>query len=76
MVKGAKPGGRVRDKWRDNQWVGVNKPSGFEPQVAVNCVPITDVYQAKGRATENTLHDMNGNPEQSMTSTKSKYLFR
>jgi small subunit ribosomal protein S3Ae len=67
MVKGAKKGGRVRDKWRDKQWVIVNKPSGFEPQVPVNYVPITDVDQAKGRTIENTLHDMmKGNPDQSM----------
>ena len=57
----------MRDKWRDKQWVIVNKPSGFEPQVAVNYVPITDVDQAKGRTIENTLHDMmKGNPDQSM----------
>lgn len=67
MVKGAKKGGRVRDKWRDKQWVVVNKPSGFEPQVPVNYVPITDVEQAKGRTIENTLHDMmKGNSAQSM----------
>jgi small subunit ribosomal protein S3Ae len=67
MVKGAKKGGRVRDKWRDKQWVVVNKPSGFEPQVPVNYVPVTDVEQAKGRTIENTLHDMmKGNPNQSM----------
>ena len=67
MVKGAKKGGRMRDKWRDKQWVIVNKPSGFEPQVPVNYVPITDVDQAKGRTIENTLHDMmKGNPDQSM----------
>jgi small subunit ribosomal protein S3Ae len=67
MVKGAKKGGRMRDKWRDKQWVIVNKPSGFEPQVPVNYVPITDADQAKGRTIENTLHDMmKGNPDQSM----------
>ena len=67
MVKGAKKGGRVRDKWLDKQWVVVNKPSGFEPQVPVNYVPVTDVEQAKGRTIENTLHDMmKGNPDQSM----------
>jgi small subunit ribosomal protein S3Ae len=67
MAKGAKKGGRVRDKWRDKQWVVVNKPVGFEPQVPVNYVPITDVDQAKGRTIENTLHDMmRGNPSQSM----------
>jgi small subunit ribosomal protein S3Ae len=64
MVKGAKKGGRVRDKWRDKQWVVVNKPSGFEPQVPVNYIPITDVEQAKGRTIENTLHDMvKGDPD-------------
>lgn len=57
----------MRDKWRDKQWVIVNKPSGFEPQVPVNYVPITDADQAKGRTIENTLHDMmKGNPDQSM----------
>lgn len=67
MAKGAKKGGRVRDKWRDKQWVVVGKPTGFEPQVPVNYVPITDVEQAKGRTIENTLHDMmKGNPNQSM----------
>jgi small subunit ribosomal protein S3Ae len=67
VVKGAKKSGRVRDKWRDKQWVIVNKPSGFEPQVPVNYIPITDIEQAKGRTIENTLHDMmKGNPDQSM----------
>lgn len=67
MAKGAKKGGRVRDKWRDKQWVIVNKPSGFEPQVPVNYIPVTDVEQARGRTIENTLHDMmKGNPDQSM----------
>lgn len=67
MVKGAKKGGRVRDKWRDKQWVVVNKPTGFEPQVPVNYVPITNVEQARGRTIENTLHDMmKGNPDQTM----------
>ena len=67
MVKGAKKGGRVRDKWRDKQWVIVNKPSGFEPQVPVNYIPVTDASHTKGRTIENTLHDMmKGNPDQSM----------
>lgn len=67
MAKGAKKGGRVRDKWRDKQWVVVNKPAGFEPPGSVNYVPITDAEQAKGRVIENTLHDMmKGNPDQSM----------
>lgn len=67
MAKGAKKGGRVRDKWRDKQWVLVNKPAGFEPAGSVNYVPITDVDQATGRVIENTLHDMmKGNPDQTL----------
>ena len=67
MAKGARKGGRVRDKWRDKQWVIVNKPSGFEPQMAINFIPVTDPTQIKGRTIENTLHDMmKGNPDQSM----------
>ncbi len=67
MAKGAKKGGRVRDKWRDKQWVIVNKPSGFEPQIPINYIPVTNVEQARGRTIENTLHDMmKGNPDQSM----------
>jgi small subunit ribosomal protein S3Ae len=67
MAKGARKGGRVRDKWRDKQWVVVNKPSGFEPQTPINYIPVTDPTQIKGRTIENTLHDMmRGNPDQSM----------
>ncbi len=67
MARGARKGGRVRDKWRDKQWVIVNKPSGFEPQVPINYIPVTDPTQIKGRTIENTLHDMmKGNPDQSM----------
>ena len=67
MVKGAKKGGRVRDKWRDKQWVIINKPSGFEPQVPINFIPVSDAARTKGRTIENTLHDMmKGNPDQSM----------
>lgn len=58
MAKGAKKGGRVRDKWRDKQWVVINKPSGFEPAGPVNYIPITDAEQAKGRVIENTMYDM------------------
>ena len=67
MAKGARKGGRVRDKWRDKQWVIINKPSGFEPQMPINFIPVTDSTQIKGRTIENTLHDMmKGNPDQSM----------
>ena len=67
MAKGAKKGGRVRDKWRDKQWVIINKPPGFEPQVPINYVPITDAEQARGRVIENTLYDMmKGHPDITM----------
>jgi small subunit ribosomal protein S3Ae len=67
MAKGARKGGRVRDKWRDKQWVIVHKPSGFEPQMPINFIPVTDPTQINGRTIENTLHDMmKGNPDQSM----------
>ena len=50
MVKGGKRGGRVRDKWRDKQWIIVNSPSAFGGS-ALNYVPITDHNGAKGRGT-------------------------
>ncbi|HZC88030.1 MAG TPA: 30S ribosomal protein S3ae, partial [Nitrososphaera sp.] len=58
MAKGAKKGGRVRDKWRDKQWVVISKPSGFEPPGPVNYIPISNVEQAKGRVIENTMYDI------------------
>lgn len=57
MVKGAKKGGRVRDKWRDKQWVVVNAPSAFGGS-PLNYIPITDVELAKGRVIENTMFDV------------------
>jgi len=57
MVKGGKRGGRVRDKWRDKQWVIVNSPSAFGGS-ALNYVPITDHNSAKGRILENTMFDV------------------
>jgi small subunit ribosomal protein S3Ae len=57
MVKGGKRGGRVRDKWRDKQWVIVNSPSAFGGS-ALNYVPITDHNSAKGRVLENTMFDV------------------
>lgn len=57
MVKGAKKGGRVRDKWRDKQWIIVNAPAAFggEP---LNHIPITDAVRANGRVIENTMYDI------------------
>jgi small subunit ribosomal protein S3Ae len=57
MAKGSRRGGRVRDKWRDKQWVIVNAPPAFE-QVPLNYIPISDVNTAKGRVIENTLYDV------------------
>ena len=57
MAKGAKKGGRVRDKWRDKQWVVVNSPSAFESG-PLNYIPITAVESRKGRVIENTMFDI------------------
>jgi small subunit ribosomal protein S3Ae len=57
MAKGAKKGGRVRDKWRDKQWIIINAPSAFGGS-PLNYVPITDADRAKGRVIENTMFDI------------------
>lgn len=57
MAKGSRRGGRVRDKWRDKQWIIVNAPPAFE-QVPLNYIPISDLNNAKGRIIENTLFDV------------------
>jgi small subunit ribosomal protein S3Ae len=57
MAKGAKRGGRVRDKWRDKQWVVVNAPVAFGGN-PLSYVPITDVDNSKGRVIENTMFDI------------------
>lgn len=57
MAKGSRRGGRVRDKWRDKQWIIVNAPPAFE-QVPLNYIPISDINNAKGRVIENTLFDV------------------
>jgi small subunit ribosomal protein S3Ae len=56
MAKG-KRAGRVRDKWRDKQWIVVYPPNAFERK-PLNYVPITDINQSKGRVIENTLFDI------------------
>ncbi|MFZ0511159.1 MAG: 30S ribosomal protein S3ae, partial [Candidatus Nitrosopolaris sp.] len=53
MVKGGKRGGRVRDKWRDKQWVVVKSPPAFGGGF-LNYIPITATDNAKGRVIENT----------------------
>ncbi len=57
MAKGSRRGGRVRDKWRDKQWIIVKAPPAFE-QVPLNYIPISDMNNAKGRVIENTLYDV------------------
>ena len=57
MAKGTKRAGRVRDKWRDKQWIVVYPPTAFERK-ALNYLPITDITQSKGRVIENTLFDI------------------
>ena len=57
MAKGSRRGGRVRDKWRDKQWIIVNAPPAFD-KVPLNYIPISDVITAKGRVIENTLYDV------------------
>ncbi len=57
MAKGSRRGGRVRDKWRDKQWIIVNAPPAFE-QVPLNYIPVSDLPTAKGRVIENTLYDV------------------
>src|SRR5215212_1349170 len=57
MAKGSRRGGRVRDKWRDKQWIIVNAPPAFE-QVPLNYIPISDLNNARGRVIENTLYDV------------------
>jgi small subunit ribosomal protein S3Ae len=57
MVKGGKRGGRVRDKWRDKQWVIVRSPSAFGEN-NLNYLPITIAEAARGRVIENTMFDI------------------
>lgn len=57
MVKGGKKAGRVRDKWRDKQWIVVNSPPAFGAG-SLNYVPITAVETTKGRVIENTMYDI------------------
>ncbi len=57
MAKGAKRGGRVRDKWRDKQWLIVNAPHTLGGN-HLNYIPITSPESAKGRVIENTMYDI------------------
>jgi small subunit ribosomal protein S3Ae len=57
MAKGSKRGGRVRDKWKDKQWITVNAPAALGGG-AINYVPVTDTNTARGRVIENTMYDI------------------
>jgi len=57
MAKGGKKAGRVRDKWRDKQWVVVNSPPAFGSG-PLNYVPVTATETTKGRVIENTMYDI------------------
>jgi len=57
MPKGSKRGGRIRDKWKDKQWIMVNAPSALGGSV-INYVPISDINNAHGRVIENTMYDI------------------
>jgi small subunit ribosomal protein S3Ae len=60
MAKGARRGGRVRDKWRDKQWLILDSPNSFGDFGGhhINYLPITDTTAAIGRVVENTLFDI------------------
>lgn len=60
MAKGARRGGRVRDKWRDKQWLILDSPNSFGDFGGhhINYLPITDTTTAIGRVVENTLFDI------------------
>jgi len=60
MVKGSRRGGRVRDKWRDKQWLFIDSPNSFGDFGGhhINYLPITDPNTAIGRVVENTLFDI------------------
>lgn len=60
MAKGARRGGRVRDKWRDKQWLILDSPNSFGDFGGhhINYLPITDPNTAIGRVVENTLFDI------------------
>ncbi|MGI0032418.1 MAG: 30S ribosomal protein S3ae [Nitrososphaeraceae archaeon] len=60
MVKGSRRGGRVRDKWRDKQWLFIDSPNSFGDFGGhhINYLPITDPSTAIGRVVENTLFDI------------------
>jgi len=57
MVSQSKRGGRVRDKWKDKQWIIVNSPSAFGT-IPLNYMPVSDSDKAIGRVVENTLYDL------------------
>lgn len=49
--------GRVKDKWREKQWITVNAPESFTSDTLAH-IPITDEKKAIGRVLEVTLFDI------------------
>jgi small subunit ribosomal protein S3Ae len=60
MAKGSRRGGKVRDKWRDKQWLILDSPNSFGDLGGhhINYLPISDADTAIGRVIENTLFDI------------------
>lgn len=56
MPKGKKAG-KVKDKWREKQWVVVEAPPSFG-STPIAYVPITDSQKALGRTVDTTLFDL------------------
>lgn len=56
MPKGKKAG-KVKDKWRDKQWVVVEAAPSFG-STPIAYIPITDAEKALGRTVETTLFDL------------------
>ncbi len=52
-----KKGGKVRDKWKDKEWVIVKAPQAFGYQ-PIAYIPITDEEKSIGRTVETTLFDI------------------
>lgn len=55
MPKGKR--GKLKDKWREKQWIAVHAPSSFSSS-PVSYIPVTDEARAPGRIVETTLYDI------------------
>jgi len=52
------------------------KPSGFEPQSRINCVPVKDIEQVKGVLSKTCCKTRSGPLTRAWTRTRSKSLSR